>query len=355
MSKPKVSVCIPTYNRAHYLRATISSVLEQDFRDFEVIVSDDGSHDLTSEVVRSLSDERIRYDRNQQNLGLWGNTNQCLGEASGEYVIFLQDDDSMLPGLLRREVEVLDNHPGVVLVHAAYQQVDDASRVINVPPQSWPKLAAGLDFVRLYWSGARYAVVMSSAMFRPSIATELGGFDPRLLFSADAGMWQRMAFKGQVAFLAETLVSSRVHSGQVTSKILFDQFRMLEERLKHAESTRELVTRQGGNLDHVIARRLSQYIASDLTALRWHGVSIRKTLAYGLAGIRLHPDVLRRFSFYRNLTLSLVPPFLVRWLRGMRGRWWLRGRSPDGASDRAPDRAVSRVENESSVKAGTAK
>ena len=328
MPNPRVSVCIPTYNRAQYLRATISSALEQDFRDFEVIVSDDGSHDQTSEVVRSFSDERIRYNRNQRNLGLWGNTNRCLGEARGQYVIVLQDDDAMLPGLLGREVEALGNHPGVVLVHAASQQMDAAGRVINLPPQSWPQEAAGLDFIRLLWSGAQYGVAMSSAMFRRSAAQELGGFNPGLLFCADADMWQRMAFKGQVAFLAQVLVSIRVHSGQVTSQILFDQSTMLAERLKHAESTREIVARQGGNLDGVIARRLSRYIASDLTTLRWHGVPIRNVLAYGLAGIRVHPDVLRRLSFYRNLTLALFPPLLVRWLRGIRGRWWLRSRAP---------------------------
>lgn len=334
MPNPKVSVCIATYNRAQYLRATISSALEQRFRDFEVVVSDDGSSDQTAEVVRSFSDGRIRYLRNPRNLGLWGNTNQCLAEARGDYVIFLQDDDAMLPGLLAGEVAVLDNQPEVVLVHAACQQVDAAGRVINVPPQSWPRVAAGLDFVRLLWSGAEYAVVMSSAMFRRSTAPELGGFNPELLFCADAEMWQRMALQGKVAFLPQVLVSSRVHSGQVTSQILFDQSKMLEERLKHAESTRTMVARQGGNLDGVINRRLSRYIASDLTSLRWHGVPVRKVLAYALEGIRRHPDTLRRFSFYRNLMVALFPPALVRWLRGTRGRWRAQRSRAEGISNR---------------------
>lgn len=324
MEIPRVSVCVATYNRAHYLRSTLASVLEQDFHDLEVLVSDDASNDATAEVVRSFSDARIRYTRNSTNLGLWGNTNQCLRTARGEYVICLQDDDAMLPGLVGREVKALQSNPQVVLVHCAAQEVDDKDQVINVPPQSWPTVTEGLEFVRFLWSGPAYAIVMSSAMFRRSLVMELGGFNADQLFSADAGMWQRLAFKGQVMFLADTLISSRVHAGQVTSKILFDQSRMLSERLQYAEATRELVAQHGGNLHGTMARRLSLYIASDLTLLRWHGVSVRRVLEYASEGIRAHPDLLRRHQFYRNLCLALLPPFLVRWLKRTRSRWWLR-------------------------------
>ncbi|HEV2495127.1 MAG TPA: glycosyltransferase [Terriglobia bacterium] len=331
MSTPRVSVCIPTFNRARYLRAAIESVLGQNFRDLEVIVSDDGSSDQTSDLVRSMADARFRYTRNPSRLGLWANTNQCLARASGKYVIILQDDDALLPGLLRREVEVLESEPGVVLVHAAARRVDADSHLIDEPPQSWPPRSAGLDFVSRFWSGARYAVAMSSAMFRKSMVTELGGFNADLLFSADADLWQRMAFKGQIAFLNEPLIAVRFHAGQVTSKILLDHGQMLEERLKQAEATRKLLAAEGANLDPLIRRRLSQCIASDLAALRSLDGSTGQVLQYCFAGIRLHPAVVGSFAFYRSFAVAMLPPSAVRSLKRIRGRWW---RSSRGSGEK---------------------
>ncbi len=322
MSAPRVSVCIPTFNRARYLRAAIGSVLEQDFRDLEVIVSDDASSDQTPDIVKSMADSRFRFARNPSRLGLWANTNQCLARALGRYVIILQDDDALLPGLLRREVEVLESDPGVILVHAAARRVDGDGRQIDVPPQSWPPCTRGLDFVSRYWGGARYAVATSSAMFRKPAATELGGFNADLEFSADADLWQRMAFKGRIAFLNEPLISVRIHANQVTSRILLDHGQMLEERLRQAEATRKLLAAEGANLDPLIRRRLSQYIASDLAALRSLDGSTGQVLEYCFAGIRLHPAVLSSFAFYRSLAVAMLPPSAVRWLKRIRGRWW---------------------------------
>jgi glycosyltransferase involved in cell wall biosynthesis len=333
MADPRVSVCIPTYNRARYLRAAISGALDQDVSSFELLVSDDGSTDATPDVVRSFASAKIRYTRNPQNLGLWGNTNQCLAQARGEYVIVLQDDDVMLPGLLRRETEVLDHDPSVVLVHAAVRQVDQDSQTLGEPPQSWPSVTAGLEFVTDYWSGPRYGVVMSSAMFRRAVSLKLGGFKAGLLFSADADLWQRMAFEGRVAFLNQPMVLSRVHSGQVTTRILLDGGHMLRERLEHAEATRRLLAEQGANLDGVISRRLSQYIASDLTTLRGFGVPLPRVLRYCVTGMRLHPPALRSAAFHRNLILAVLPPALIRWLRQARSRWWQSNR----AANRTPD------------------
>lgn len=331
MFDPKVSVCIATYNRARHLRGAIAGVLGQDFAAFELLVSDDASTDATADVVRSFADARIRYSRNPGNLGLWGNTNQCVSQARGEYVLVLQDDDAMLPGLLQREVKVLDDEPGVVMVHAAARRGDENGQPIDEPPQSWPAVTAGLGFVADYWSGPRYGVVMSSVMFRRSAAARLGGFNAGLLFCADADLWQRMAFAGQVAFIPQPLILSRVHSGQVTAQILLDGGRMLRERLEYAEATRRLLTEQKANLDDVIRRRLSQYIASDLTTLRGFGAPLWHVLRYSAMAIRVHPPVLRCVAFFRNLILVIFPPAVLRWLKELRSRYWRSHGAANGA------------------------
>src|SRR5215211_9350661 len=92
-----VSVVIPCYNQAHFLGEAIESVLSQSYRNFEILVVDDGSTDNTSEVASRY--ERVRIVR-QENRGLSGARNRGLREAKGEYVVFLDADDRLLPGAL---------------------------------------------------------------------------------------------------------------------------------------------------------------------------------------------------------------------------------------------------------------
>ena len=110
MSRPSVSVIIPTYNYARYLPEAVDSVLEQDFDDYELIIADDASTDNTAEVCRRYAeqDSRIRSVRHEKNLGMVENWNWCLRQARGKYVKYLLADDKFLePYALRRMVDAL--------------------------------------------------------------------------------------------------------------------------------------------------------------------------------------------------------------------------------------------------------
>jgi hypothetical protein len=322
MYNPRVAVCLPTFNKARYLPAAIESVLAQEFRDYELLIVDDASTDHTGEVVQGFRDSRLRYVRNPENIGLVGNWNRCLEMARAEYSIIFHDDDVMLPGLLRREVEVLETNPEVVLVHTAAQAIDASGAVFFVgPPHSWPALTSGLEFVTRYWSLNESHVVMPSAMFRKPLALKLGAFNLDLKLSADADMWQRLAFEGQVAFLDEVLISNRVHAAQTTQTILTNALQMLDERLKLAHATRKLVAAHGGNLDRDIARLLSRELATDLPELRRWNASIPHVLQYGRAASRVHPQVLHSFRFMTYFLLAILPPSVIRWLKRLHIRW----------------------------------
>jgi len=320
MHNPKVTVCLPTFNKARFLPASIESVLSQEFRDYELLIVNDASPDHTDDVIRGFRDSRIKYVRNPQNMGLVENWNRCLNLAQGEYAIVFHDDDVMLPGLLRREVEGLESNPEVVLVHTAAQAIDAGGTVLCVTrPHSWPPLAGGLDFVAGYWT--RGYIVMPSAMFRRSLALKLGAFDPNLRLSADADLWQRLAFEGQVAFLDELLISNRVHSSQTTQKILANSLQMLDERLKLARATHDLVALHGGNLDREIGRHVTRELAIDLPELRRWNASLPHVLQYGRAAARAHPQVLHNLRFMLYFGLALLPPSLIRWLKRLHIRW----------------------------------
>ena len=110
----KVSVIIITHNRSNLLGAAITSVLNQTFQDFEIIVVDDASKDDTGNVVQTFDDKRIRYIRHETNKGHAAARNTGLQNAVGEYIGFLDDDDAWLPEKLQRQVALLDGSPAVV-------------------------------------------------------------------------------------------------------------------------------------------------------------------------------------------------------------------------------------------------
>lgn len=108
----RVTVAICTYNRAQsgYLAQSLQSVINQTYKDIDIIVYDNASTDNTEEVVCSFKDSRITYVKNEKNLGLFGNLNKALANCKTEYIVVFHDDDIMLPKMIEIEVDVLDKH-----------------------------------------------------------------------------------------------------------------------------------------------------------------------------------------------------------------------------------------------------
>lgn len=115
---PKVSVCIPVYNRPDYVAEAIESVLQQTYKDFELIITDNCSTDNTPEVIKSYAakDNRVKYYRNQYNMIIASNINRAMLLARGKYIKPLFSDDKFAPRCLELFVDALDNHPKVSLV-----------------------------------------------------------------------------------------------------------------------------------------------------------------------------------------------------------------------------------------------
>src|SRR5438093_7504855 len=124
MTIPRVTIALATYNRAGFLRGGIASCLGQTYRNFELLICDNASRDDTASVVASFPDERIRYLRNTENLGMVGNWNRCLAEARGELIANLCDDDMMLSDRLARQVAIFDAHPETGVVHGDAEMID---------------------------------------------------------------------------------------------------------------------------------------------------------------------------------------------------------------------------------------
>lgn len=210
---PKVSVIIPTQNRAAFLRAAVQSVLNQTFQDFEIIVVDDASQDQTAEVVRSLADPRIRYLHHETKKGQGVTRNDGIQLASGEYVALLDDDDEWLPQKLGKQVLLLDSSSNKVgLIYTGFYRVDGSSR--RVIDELIPE-RRGYVFAELClgnWIGTCSTVLLRRLCFEKT-----GRFDEALASGADYDMWIRVSKEFEVDCIGEPLVLYTVHGNRISA------------------------------------------------------------------------------------------------------------------------------------------
>ena len=219
MSAPLVSVLIPVFNGEPFLAECFESILAQDFGDYEVLVSDDGSTDGSATVIERYAqrDSRIRWWRNPRNLGIGGNFNAPLKAARGKYVKYvLQDDKLSDPSALRRMVAALEKESSVSLVVSAAHLIDAQSRLIRVRnPFGRSGVREGKRvIVRCLEENANLIGEPSLALFRRSQAAR--GFDEGLRQLLDLEMWFHLLEQGQFAYLAEPLCAFRQHPAQQT-------------------------------------------------------------------------------------------------------------------------------------------
>lgn len=130
MNNNLISVLIPSYNAEKTISYTIESVLNQSYKNFELIIVDDKSTDNTINLILKYNDPRIKLFINEKNLGFHGNWNKVLSKASGKYIKILPDDDLLEPSALEMQFDVLEKFPNVVLVASKRYIINENNKVI---------------------------------------------------------------------------------------------------------------------------------------------------------------------------------------------------------------------------------
>jgi glycosyltransferase involved in cell wall biosynthesis len=217
MRTPLVSVLIPVYNGEPFLAECIESVLAQDFADYELLISDDGSTDGSSRVIQRYAerDGRIRWWRNPHNLGIGGNFNACLKAARGEYVKYVLQDDKLLdPSVVRRMVATLEGDSTVSLVVLASQRIDADSKLIHTRDRFGRSgVWEGKEVIaKCLGENANLIGEPSLALFRRAQAAR--GFDEGLRQLLDLELWFHLLEQGRFAYIAEPLCAFREHAAQ---------------------------------------------------------------------------------------------------------------------------------------------
>lgn len=227
---PEVSVIIPTYNSAGYVTQAIESVLRQTFRDFEILVIDDGSTDETEEVMRRY-DPVVRYIR-QSNGGVAVARNRGIQEARGQYVAFLDADDTWFEDKLGQQIAALRITTHYRVCYSAFTLADSELKPLATVQSK--RVGSTLEDLLL-----RGNIVGSicTVMCQRSLFEVTGGFDDRLSQCADWDMWVRLAAHTEFLYLHEPTVTYRQHGSNMSRNAALlehDSVRVLEKGFQMA-------------------------------------------------------------------------------------------------------------------------
>ena len=218
MENGLVSVIMSNYNTSEeYLRASIESVLNQTYSNFEFIIIDDCSTDTSLEIIKSYKDERIVILENSENLGITKSLNKGLSIAKGEFIARMDADDICFPTRFATQVEYLKNHSEVIFCGTGVELIGDwqgkhANKVIcrEIPEK---------ELFKIYLLFGNYPnIVHPTAMFNNKLLIENSiTYDERFSVAQDYKMWVNCCNYGECVNLKETLLYYRVHRGAVSS------------------------------------------------------------------------------------------------------------------------------------------
>lgn len=211
MKEDLVSIIMSTYNNALYIEKAIQSVLSQTYNNFEFIIINDCSSDNTSQIVNKISDPRIVYIENKENLGLIENLNTGISFAKGKYIARIDSDDYWIdPDKLKKQVFFLEKNSEYSLV-GTWARVFDSDGQENFrikPPINDSEIRRHILLKNCF--------VHSSVVFRKNMAAEVGAYAEREKYVEDYGLWLRLGKSCKFANIGEYCVGYLYNEGGET-------------------------------------------------------------------------------------------------------------------------------------------
>lgn len=211
----KVSVIIPSYNSGRFLNKAIESLVNQTYKNLEVIIVNDGSTDNTEEIAKKWQkrDERIKYIKHQKNKGLSAARNTGIKNSQGEYIAFLDADDIWLPQKIEIQLKKLNELNADLIFSNWY--IWDPKNDTKIKAFDSNPIESGKDVLRFLIK--KNFGNPSTAVLKKLILEKVGLFDEGLKSSEDYDLWLRFLLNGmKITFCDEPLIYSRKHSGQMT-------------------------------------------------------------------------------------------------------------------------------------------
>jgi glycosyltransferase involved in cell wall biosynthesis len=285
MHVPRVSIGLPVYNGENYLRLAVESILQQDYTDFELIISDNASTDATHEICDELTakDARVRYFRNETNIGASRNY-KCVFELSnGEFFTWADHDDLRLPGFLRRCVDVFDEAPASVVLVAPRTEIVDEKGVrkqINVErlhtTHALPHQRVADVLRNVYWAAAQYGLFRSAALRKTRL---IDGF-----WSSDHVLLLELAILGEIWEIPETLVLKRDYPERCcrTNKTKAEFAAWFDPTRKDRNSRKKLIVEHARSIARLPLAPVERLLCLWAAFLAWFRRRYSKAAWFGL-------------------------------------------------------------------------
>lgn len=305
MSTPMLSITLTNYNYEPYIEQAIESILEQSFKDFELIILDNASSDQSSAIIRSYAarDRRIRAIFHSHNIGAQQNLIMSCTLARGRYRLHIDADDYLLDTqACEQMVDLLEQHSDMTFVYPMITDINADNQVISTlraydVDTVLPGGAALDRVVHLF-------VPHSGTMLRMSAYHACGGYDVTYQHCDDVKLWVDLCLYGAVGYINKPLLARRIHSNAITSNTTAFPIRLREEELERIVETvitgplRTTMKNPEATRQHLLGAVLTAYPTSAIFAGNY-----RAGWQYLLESIRRHP---RAVLTHRQTTILLA-------------------------------------------------
>lgn len=228
MNKPMISVIMPVFNCAKYIQQTIDSILSQTFKDFEVIIVNDGSTDNTGLIIKKNEDKRLKVINNKKNMGVTKSLNLALQNAKGEFIARCDGDDINTRKRFSIQVEFLSKNSDIILVGSNARIINEKGE--NIGYCLMPKTDQQIK--RMLWM--KNPFVHSTVMFKRKALEKIGKYNELFNGAEDYDLWFRLLKIGKAYNIQRALIQRRIHETGVTVKSRFKvELKALFVRIMH--------------------------------------------------------------------------------------------------------------------------
>lgn len=309
---PRISVIVPTYNCGNFIGQALESVFAQTYKDYEVIVVDDGSTDKTRDVIDYLS-KRIVY-LEQSNRGPSAARNLAILHATGEFLAYLDADDQWFPYKLEKQIAYLEAHPECGLVHSDVTVIDEGNQILCQSfdqENSRPILQGNCVHELLRHS----CIHMPSVMERHTCFNEAGGFEERIRYAEDYLHWLRVVLAGHnLGYCKESLALYRLRTGSLSQIEHFVSAKSIE--ISKSMLTVYSILRDEHGTNILLDSKAEAIVYEQINNLQFNlAYQYRKLGCNGLARhyiFKLLSNSPIKIQPYLELLKSYVPPFIIK-------------------------------------------
>ncbi|HEY9045389.1 MAG TPA: glycosyltransferase [Ohtaekwangia sp.] len=274
MDAPKVTVLMPVYNAAAFLREAVESILHQTFRDFEFLILDDGSSDNSAAIIESYTDPRIRFIRNDQNIGIAATLNRGIELASCELIARMDADDISYPDRLQKQYDYMITHPACALLSSWCRVVTADKKHVRIEKYTSRFFYYNLTFE--CW------IYHPTVIYRKQAVKSVGMYS--MPYSEDYDLFWKLAQKFPIDNLSEVLLDYRLSPNSLNTVLRKTEY--------------DLANRQN------VIRNIQHYMGDTFTIREEYLECMRHNIV-PLAALKSMPGIMECLSILDAITLQI--------------------------------------------------